>query len=246
MLKGARQTVVDIHIPCLIDQLYPQTGFNMVKVLEHLGCKVSYDVEQTCCGLPAYTAGHFDDAKLIGEKFIREFPNDRYAVSPSGACTSMVRNSYTRLFTNSMLHNHCKRVQKNLYELSEFVVDVLKKEDLGLSFPAKVCYHDSCAALQCGVKSAPRKLLENIKGLTLVEMKDPENCCGFGGFFSVKFTDISVSLAQQKVEDAINTGSEYIISNDTGCLMHMDAYIKKNNLSLKALHIVDLLAMAIK
>lgn len=240
-----KQVTVDIHIPCLIDQLGPETGFNMVKVLEYLECKVEYDVEQTCCGMPAYTSGHFDDAKEIGEKFIREFPNDRYAVSLAGACVGTVREWYTGLFFNSMMHNPCKRLQKNLFELCEFIVDVLKKEDLGLSLNAKVCYHDSCQSLKCGIKAAPRTLLKNIQGLQLIEMHNPEECCGFGGFFSTDYEPISVSLAQQKAEQALKTGAEYIVSNDPGCLMHLDAYIKKQNLPIKAIHIVDLLARAI-
>lgn len=240
-----KQIVVDIHIPCLIDQLNPETGFNMVKVLEYLECKVNYDTEQTCCGMPAYTNGNFDDAKLIGEKFIREFQYDRHAVSISGACVGTVREWYTHLFNNSMLHNPCKRLQKNLHEICEFIVDVLKKEDLGLSLAAKVCYHDSCQSLKSGIKTAPRTLLHNIKGIELIEMTRPEECCGFGGFFATDHEDISVSLAEQKVNDALKTGAEYIVSNDPGCLMHMDAYIKKKNLPLKPVHIVDLLARAI-
>jgi len=240
-----QQLTVDIHIPCLTDQIKPETGFNMVKVLEFLGCKVNYDSEQTCCGLPAYTDGYFDDAKLIGEKFIREFQYDRPAVSISGACTGMVRQWYTTLFNNSMLHNPCKRLQKNLHEICEFIVDELKKEDLGLTLNAKVCYHDSCQSLKCGIKTAPRTLLKNIKGLELIEMKSPEECCGFGGFFSTNYESVSVALAEQKVNDALQTGADYIVSNDPGCLMHIEAYINNKNLPLKPVHIVDLLAEAI-
>lgn len=240
-----KQITVDIHIPCLTDQLYPQSGFNMVKVLEYLECKVNYDVEQTCCGMPAFTNGNFDDAKLIGEKFIREFQYDRYAVSLSGGCVGTVRDWYTRLFNNSMLHNPCKRLQKNLHEVCEFIVDVLKKDDLGLSLNAKVCYHDSCRSLKCGIKSAPRTLLKNIKGIELTEMGRPEECCGFGGFFATDYEAISVSLAEQKVNDALQTGADYIVSNDPGCLMQLETYINQKNLSLKPVHIIDLLAMAI-
>jgi L-lactate dehydrogenase complex protein LldE len=240
-----KQITVDIHIPCLTDQLHPQSGFNMVKVLEYLECKVNYDVEQTCCGMPAFTNGNFDDAKLIGEKFIREFQYDRHAVSLSGGCVGTVRDWYTRLFNNSMLHNPCKRLQKNLHEVCEFIVDVLKKEDLGLSLDAKVCYHDSCQSLKCGIKSAPRTLLKNIKGMELIEMSRPEECCGFGGFFATDYEAISVSLAEQKINDALQTGASYIVSNDPGCLMQLETYINHKNLSLKPVHVIDLLAMAI-
>ncbi len=239
------KTSVDIHIPCLTDQIKPETGFNLVKVLEFLDCKVNYDPEQTCCGLPAYTDGYFDDAKLVGEKFIGEFQYDRPAISLSGACTNMVRDWYTNLFYNTMTHNKCKRLQKNLFEVCEFIVDELKKEDLGLTLNAKVCYHDSCQALKCGIKSAPRTLLQNIRGVELIEMKSPEECCGFGGSFATNHEPISVALAEKKVEDALQTGADYIVSNDPGCLLQLEAYIKKKNLTLKPVHIVDLLAEAI-
>lgn len=239
------KTAVDIHIPCLTDQIKPETGFNLIKVLEFLDCKVNYDPEQTCCGLPAYTDGYFDDAKQIGEKFISEFQYDRPAITISGACASMVRDWYTNLFNNTMTHNKCKRLQKNLFEICEYIVDVLKKEDLGLTLNAKVCYHDSCQALKCGIKSAPRTLLKNIKGLELVEMKSPEECCGFGGTFATNFEPISLALVEKKIEDALQTNADYIVSNDPGCLLQMEAYITKKNLTLKPLHIVDLLAEAI-
>ena len=240
-----KQVTVDIHIPCLVDQLSPETGFNMVKVLEYLECKVNYNTDQTCCGLPAYTDGYFDDAKLIGEKFIREFPNDRHSVSLGGACVGMVRDWYTHLFNNSMMHNPCKRLQKNLTELCEFIVNVLQKEDLGLNLKAKVCYHDSCQSLRSGIKTPPRALLQHIKGMELVEMTDPEQCCGFGGFFSTEMEPISISLVERKVNDALQTGAEYIVTNDPGCLLQLDSYIKKKNIALKPVHIVDLLAKAI-
>jgi L-lactate dehydrogenase complex protein LldE len=236
---------VDIHIPCLTDQIKPETGFNLIKVLEFLDCRVNYNPEQTCCGLPAYTDGYFDDAKLVGEKFIGEFDYDRPAISLAGSCTGMVRDWYTNLFNNSMLHNKCKRLQKNLFEVCEFIVDELKREDLGLSLNAKVCYHDSCQSIRCGIKSAPRKLLENINGVELIEMTDPEECCGFGGTFATNFEPISVALAEKKVNDALSTNADYIVSNDPGCLLQLEAYIKKKNIPLKPVHIVDLLAEAI-
>ncbi len=239
------KTTVDIHIPCLTDQIKPQTGFNLVKVLEFLDCKVNYNPEQTCCGLPAYTDGYFDDAKLIGEKFIGEFEYDRPVVSLSGACTYMVRDWYTNLYNNTMTHNKCKRLQKNLFEVCEFIVDVLKKEDLGLHLNATVCYHDSCQALKCGIKNAPRILLQNIKGIELIEMKSPEECCGFGGSFATNYEPISIALVEKKVNDALQTNADYIVSNDPGCLLQLEAYINKKNIALKPVHIVDLLAEAI-
>lgn len=238
---------IDILIPCYLDQFFPETGFNMIKVLEHAGFRVNYNPEQTCCGLPAFNAGFWDDAKEVGEKLINEYQRERYMVAPSGSCVGMVRNSYTHLFTNSMLHNQCKKLQKNLFEFSEFLVDIVKKDQLQLSFPARVTYTDACSALNgCGIKEAPRKLLNNIKGLKLVEMQEAGNCCGFGGMFSVKMEELSIQLAERKVQDALDTGADYIVSTDLGCLMHLDAYIKKNNKNIQVLHIADLMAKAIQ
>ena len=130
------------------------------------------------------------------------------------------------------------------FEFSEFLVNVLKKDDFKASLPAKAAYHDSCAALrECGIKPEPRQLLSKVNGLELLEIKDSETCCGFGGTFSVKFEDISVAMVEQKVNNALATGAEYIISTDQSCLMQIDGYIKKNNINLKTLHLADVLVM---
>jgi L-lactate dehydrogenase complex protein LldE len=235
--------IVDIFIPCFIDQIYPETASNMVKILERLGCGVNYNPEQTCCGQPAFNAGYRDECKEVGEKFIREFQNDRYIVSPSASCAGFVKNYYPEMFHNSVLHNEYKQIQKNMFEFSDFLVNVLKITDLGAKLEGVATYHDSCAALrEYGVKREPRLLLEKVRGLELREMKDVETCCGFGGSFSVKFEPIAVGMGEQKVENAIETGAEYIISTDVSCLMHMDGYAKKQGKNIKMMHLVDVLA----
>jgi L-lactate dehydrogenase complex protein LldE len=235
--------IVDIFIPCFIDQIYPDTASNMVKILERLGCGVNYNPEQTCCGQPAFNAGYRDECKEVGEKFIREFQNDRYIVTPSASCSAFVKNYYPEMFHNSVLHNEYKQIQKNMFEFSDFLVNILKITDLGAKLEGIGTYHDSCSALrEYGIKREPRLLLEKVRGLELREMKDAETCCGFGGGFSVKFEPIAVSLGEQKVENAIETGAEYIISTDTSCLMHMDAYSKKSGKNIKMMHLVDVLA----
>jgi L-lactate dehydrogenase complex protein LldE len=158
----------------------------------------------------------------------------------------MMKNSYDLLFQNSSYHNKYKQLQKNAFELSEFLVDVLKVTNLGSMLHGKATYHDSCSALrECKIKTQPRELLKNVQGLELVEMKDNETCCGFGGTFAVKFEPISISMAEQKVENALATGAEYMISTDYSCLLHLDAYIKKKNIPLKTLHIADVLAQGL-
>ena len=234
---------VQIFIPCFIDQLYPQTAFNMVKVLEKAACDVVYNTNQTCCGQPAFNAGYWDDAKDVCTKFLKDFDGADYIVSPSASCTGFVRNYYGKLFNDSPLNNKVKDTGKRIYEFSEFLTDVLKIEHFGAVLNAKATYHDSCAALrECKIKEAPRKLLSKVKGLELVEMNDVETCCGFGGTFAVKFNAISAAMADQKVNNALATEAEYIISTDMSCLMHIDSYIKGKNLSIKTMHIADVLA----
>jgi L-lactate dehydrogenase complex protein LldE len=234
---------VDLFIPCFIDQMHPDVGFNMVKILEKVGCEVHYNPKQTCCGQPAFNTGFWGEAKEVGKKFIHEFTEDRYIVSPSGSCTGYVRNSHGELFDNTESHNQAKQVRKNLFELTEFLVDVMKIEDVGASFDGKVTYHDACGALrECGIKENPRKLLGNVRGLELVEMAESETCCGFGGTFSVKYESISVGMGEQKVENAVATEAEYLVSTDMSCLMHLDGYINKQGSPIQVKHIADILA----
>ena len=234
---------IDIFISCLIDQFYPQTAFNMVKILEKLGHEVHYNTNQTCCGQTAFKNGFWDDAKILGEKFINDFPNNRPVVGPSASCVGMVRKHYPELFHNTSMHIEFRQLQKNLFEFTEFLVKKLKVTDLGATFEAKVTYHDSCSALRViGIKEEPRILLQNVKGLELIEMKDAETCCGFGHSFSLKHEAISTAMAEQKVQNAIDTEAEYIVSTDYSCLMHQDAYIKKHKLPIKTMHLIDILA----
>ena len=235
--------IVDIFIPCFMDQIYPDTGFNMVKVLERVGCAVNYNPEQTCCGQPAFNAGYWDECKEVGEKFIREFQNDRYIVSPSASCVGFVKNYYPKIFHNTVLHNEFKQIQKNFFEFSDFLVNVLKITDFGATLKGVATYHDSCAALrEYGIKKEPRILLEKVRGLELREMKNTDVCCGFGGTFTVKYEPIAVGMGDEKIKCVEEVGAEYLISTDISCLMHMDGLIKKQNKNIKSMHIADVLA----
>lgn len=236
--------IVDLFIPCFVDQLYPDTAFNMVKVLESVGCEVQYNTNQTCCGQPAFNSGFHHEAKSIGKKFLKDFSDgEHYIVAPSGSCTGYVRNYYNQLFENTAEHNNCKNVKKRLYEFTEFLINVLHISDIGAVFNATATYHDGCGSLrECGIKDAPRKLMEQVDGLELIEMKECETCCGFGGTFAVKYEPISIGMAQTKVQSALATGAEYIISSDLSCLLHLDSYIRKEQIPLKTIHIADVLA----
>ena len=234
---------VEIFVPCFIDQLFPQTAFNMVKLLEKACCEVHYNADQTCCGQPAFNAGFVDDAREVADKFLKDFTGTDYIVGPSASCVGFVRNYYPKLFDNTSSHNQVKGLGKRIYEFSEFLTEVLKIENFGAELRGKATYHDSCAALrECRIKEGPRKLLSHVKGLELVEMADNETCCGFGGTFSVKYEPISLAMADQKVRNAMATGAEYIISTDMSCLMQIQGYINKNNFPLKTLHLADVLA----
>ncbi|MGE5518436.1 MAG: (Fe-S)-binding protein [Candidatus Dadabacteria bacterium] len=233
---------VQLFIPCFVDQLFPETAFNTVRLLEKAGCSVTYNEKQTCCGQPAFNAGYWDDAKVVCEKFLKDFDSNSFIVGPSASCVGFVRNYYTRLFDNSSYHNDVKAIQSNIYELSEFLVHKLNVIDFGAILEGTATYHDSCAGLrECKIKSEPRQLLQKVKGLQLHEMKDVETCCGFGGTFAVKFEEISVAMGEQKVEHALETGAEYLISTDLSCLMHLEGYIRGKNYRLKTMHLADVL-----
>lgn len=215
----------------------------MVSVLERAGVTVTYNTNQTCCGQPAFNAGFRDEARDVCSKFLKDFSGLDYVVAPSASCVGFIRNYYSKLFDNSSLHNTVKDLGKRTYEFSDFLVNVLGVEDVGATLQGKATYHDSCAALrECRIKEEPRKLLSRVKGLELLEMNDVETCCGFGGSFAVKFESISIAMADQKVNNALQTGADYIISTDLSCLMHLEGYIKHKGYSLKAMHIADVLA----
>jgi L-lactate dehydrogenase complex protein LldE len=234
---------VQLFIPCFVDQLYPQTAFNMVKVLEKAGVQVEYNEEQTCCGQPAFNAGFRDEARDVCTKFLKDFGGHDYVVAPSASCVGFVRNYYSTLFDNSSLHNEVRDLGKRVFEFSSFLVNVLGVDDVGAALFGKATYHDSCAGLrECRIKEEPRKLLSRVKGLELLEMVDVETCCGFGGSFAVKFESISVAMADQKVNNALQTGADYIISTDLSCLMHLDGYIRHKGYPIRTMHIADVLA----
>lgn len=234
---------VQLFIPCFIDQLFPDTAFNMVKLLEKAGCNVTYNTEQTCCGQPAFNAGFREESKTVCSKFIDDFKGKDYIVAPSASCVGFVRNYYSTLFTKDSAYVYgAQKLQSRIYELSDFLVNVLQFTDFGASFSAKAAYHDSCAALrECKLKDEPRILLSHVQGLELVEIKDNETCCGFGGTFATKFDDISCAMADQKLDNALNTGASYLISTDQSCLMHLTGYGEKNGKFIKTMHLADVL-----
>ena len=234
---------VDIFIPCFIDQVYPEVGMNMVKILQKLDIEVHYNPQQTCCGQIAFNSGYWDEARSLGEKFMKDFSSGRIVVGPSASCIGMVKNYYPLLFHNSSRHNDLKELKGNMFEITDFLVNKMNVSNLGAQFNHKVTVHDACSAKrEYGLTHEARTLLKQVKGLEIVEMKDSDECCGFGGTFSVKHEAVSTAMAQQKVENALATEAEYIVSTESSCLLHQQSYINKHKLPIKTIHIVDILA----
>ena len=234
---------INLFVPCFIDQLYPETAFNTIKILEKAGCKVHYNPNQTCCGQPAFNTGYWDESRKLANKFLKDFEGNRLIVSPSASCVGFIKNNYKKLFKDDAEKlDECERVSGLAYELTDFLVNVLNVESLGAKFPHKVTFHDSCSALrEYGIKEEPRKLLSNVEGLELIEMEESETCCGFGGTFSVKNTSISSAMVEKKVENAIASGAEFIVSTEASCLMNINGYCKKHKLPIKGIHLADIL-----
>jgi len=235
---------IDLFIPCFIDQLYPDTAWNTIKILEKAGCEINYNKEQTCCGQPSFNSGYWDETAELAKKFIRDFPNTRPIVSPSGSCTGFIKNNYEKVLDKKDVdYSNALRVKKHVVELTDFLVNHLKITDFGAEFNHKITYHDSCSALrEYGIKDEPRILLSKVKGLEIVEMDEAETCCGFGGTFSAKFKGISTAMVQQKVESAMETGAEYIVGTESSCLMNIAGYINKQKLPIKVIHIADIIS----
>lgn len=234
---------VHVFIPCFIDQLYPDAGFNTIKVLEKVGCTVHYNPKQTCCGQPAFNAGYWGEAKEVCNKFLEDFQDAEIIVVPSASCTGFVKNYYSKIYDNAPNQKEIKQFQSKVFELSDFLIHQLQVEDVGATFNGKVAYHDSCAALrECNLKTEPKTLLSNVKGLELIEIKENETCCGFGGTFSVKFEGISTAMGEQKVSHIVDTHADYLVSTDLSCLMHLNGIIQKKGHTIKSLHLADILA----
>ncbi|MCU0381213.1 MAG: (Fe-S)-binding protein [Chitinophagaceae bacterium] len=234
---------VQLFIPCFMDQLYPETAFHTVKVLEKAGCRVRYNTNQTCCGQPAYNAGYRDESKAVCTKFLKDFSSSDIIVSPSASCAGFIRNYYPGMFDNSSFQAQVKNLKQQVFELSDFLVNVLKVKNFGARLEGRAAYHDSCAALrECGLKTEPRQLLAEVEGLELVEMNDVETCCGFGGTFAVKFEPISVAMGDQKAQNAADTGADYLVSTDMSCLMHISGVMAHKGLGIKCMHLADVLA----
>jgi L-lactate dehydrogenase complex protein LldE len=243
-LTSATRVRVALFITCLGDQFFPQVGECVVKILRRLGVEVTFDPRQTCCGQPAFNTGYRQEAREVAEGVLDLFDDADYIVAPSGSCTSMMRVFYPELFRGDAAKlAKVERLRTRLFEFSEFLVKILKVEDLGASFPHRVAYHDSCHLLrELHIEDEPRRLLRAVRNVELVDLQDNQLCCGFGGTFSVKFPEVSVAMGKDKLRAAVTAGAEYLVANDSGCLMHLAGLIHRQGLRLKTLHLAEVLA----
>jgi L-lactate dehydrogenase complex protein LldE len=234
---------VTLFIPCFVDALFPQAGISMVQILERLGHRVVCPEEIACCGQPPFNSGYWDEARPIAAKVLHQLKDAEAVVIGSGSCGAMVKKFYPELFAGKPQEALAKQVAARTWEFSDFLVTQLGVTELGARFPAKVTFHDGCHGLrELGIKKSPRALLGKVQGLELIEMKDAETCCGFGGTFATKFPTISTAMGEVKCSSAIETGADYIVSNDSSCLMHIQGLLSREGKPLKTIHLAEILA----
>jgi L-lactate dehydrogenase complex protein LldE len=234
---------INLLIPCFVDQLFPSVGISVVRILEKLGHRVDFKESIVCCGQPAFNAGYWKEARGIAGRVLQSLAGSDPVVVPSGSCAAMVKNFYPELFRETSQARAAVQLSQRVFEFSSFLVDQLRVTELGSRFPARVTFHDGCHGLrELQVKRQPRQLLERVQGLTLLEMEDQTSCCGFGGTFAVKFPMISTAMGETKSASAVETGAEYLVSNDSSCLMHLQGLLSRQNQKLKTIHLAEVLA----
>lgn len=233
---------VTLFATCLIDMFQSNVGKATVEVLERLGCEVEFPESQVCCGQPAYNSGYVKESSEAMKKMIDIFYKAEYVVSPSGSCATMF-HEYQHIFKGDPVWEpKAKLLAEKTYELTQFIVEVLKIEDVGASLEGKATYHTSCHMTRLlGVKEAPITLLKNVKGLELVDLPGKQDCCGFGGTFSVKMAQISEQMVDEKVQHVVETEAEYLIGADAGCLINIGGRMERKGQPVKVMHIAEVL-----
>lgn len=236
---------VGLFVTCLVDLMRPSIGFAAIKLLEQGGCEVLVPATQTCCGQPGYNSGERSAAKGLALKVLDEFESCDYLVAPSGSCSGMIKTHYPDLLSGEPgTADRLARLTAKTYELTDFLVNVLKLESVPGTFSGKVTYHDSCSSLrEMGVKQQPRRLLEKMPGVQLAEMAECETCCGFGGTFSVKFGEISSRLADNKCRNIEESGADVVVLSDLGCMLNIEGRLhRRGNTTTRVMHVAEVLA----
>ena len=237
-------TTVSLFIQCLVDTMFPETGEAMITVFDRLGIVYDYPMGQTCCGQPAFNSGYRRDASAAAKHFIELFEEAEVIVCPSGSCVHMVRHHYPELFSDDpAMRSRAMAIGAKTFEFTQYLVDELAVTDVGAEFQGTVTYHDSCHLSRgLGIAEQPRTLLNNVQGLELREMKDSDTCCGFGGTFSVNYPEISVAMADEKIDNILATGATTVTGCDISCLMNISGRISRREEAVKVLHIAQILA----
>ncbi len=236
---------VGLFVTCLVDLFRPRIGFAALRLLEAAGCEVIVPETQTCCGQPGYNSGDRASALALACKVLAEFESCDYVVAPSGSCSGMIRTHYPDLFAGRPAElERVKRLGARTYELTDFLVNVVRLEQVPGRFDGTVTYHDSCSGLrEMGVKSQPRRLLAKVPGLKLAEMAEAETCCGFGGTFAIKFGEISTRLADNKCNNVAATGADAVVLGDLGCMLNIEGRLRRRgDMKTKVLHVAEVLA----
>lgn len=245
--KGKR---VSLFITCIMDLIYPDTGLSIVDVLEHLGVGVDFPEAQTCCGQPAFNAGYRADAAAVARQFLRAFEHSEVIVTASGSCAAMVRHEYPALFADDPEWLPlAQRAASITWEITEFIVDGLGITDLGARLPEKhtYAYHDSCHGLRMlGLGRQARALIEHVENAELVELHEHDVCCGFGGLFSVKMSDLSGAMLTKKMSNINASDADTVLLGDASCMMHINGGLSRSESPKRAKHIIDVLAEGVR
>jgi L-lactate dehydrogenase complex protein LldE len=240
---------IALFITCFTDTLFPETGQAVVRLLERLGCAVEFPAEQTCCGQMHFNTGYQRECIPLVRRFADTFSSYDAVVTPSGSCAGMVREYHRRVAEiaadrgEAALGAAVARVSPRVYELSEFLVDVLGVTDVGAYFPHRVTYHPTCHSLRMlGVGDRPLRLLREVRGIDVVELPAAEECCGFGGTFALKNPDVSVAMVADKVRHVLDTGAEVLCAGDNSCLVHIGGALSRLRSGVRTLHLAQILA----
>jgi L-lactate dehydrogenase complex protein LldE len=235
---------IAFFVTCLVDLMRPNVGFAALKLLERAGCEVIVPDTQTCCGQPAYNNGDAATARDIAKQVIEAFGGHEYVVIPSGSCAGMLIKHYPALFEGDPAwHSKACNLAARCHELIYFLDHVLKVETLDAHYSGVVAYHDSCSALrELAIYPEPRRLLNKLQGVSLAEIADRENCCGFGGTFCVKYPEISERMVTDKVNAIVASGADTLVSSDLGCLLNIAGRLKRLDKPVKVYHVAELLA----
>ena len=231
-----------LMITCLGDMLYPEVGVAIVRLLRRLGVTVEFPKGQTCCGLPLFNSGYHAEAASVAARLVEIFRDAPYVVVPSGSCAWMVKHEVPGLLRDHAAADDARRLAGKTYELSQFLVRVLGRTRFTGSLRGRVTYHDSCHLLR-GLHEAvtPREILHGLEGVELVEMNAPDECCGFGGSFSVRLPEVSTAILDKKLSSVEATGAQCVVACDAGCLMQMSGGLTRRRSRVRAMHLAELL-----